>query len=165
MCLVEDSLLDLFLFHQDSPAQSIKTYSELTGFAPKPPTWSLGVILSKAYYKDADELLAVAREVREKNMPCDVITLDGRAWQDTDTRFAFEWDPKRYEDPQPVIDELKALGFKICVWEYPMISVKNPLYKKAADKGWLIKDKRTGEAYRYEWDSVSYTHLTLPTIE
>ncbi|MED5489484.1 MAG: alpha-xylosidase [Pseudomonadota bacterium] len=162
VCLVEDNLLDMFLFHQDSPAQSLKAYSELTGFAPTPPTWSLGVILSKAYYKDADELLAVAREVREKNMPCDVITLDGRAWQDTDTRFAFEWDPKRYADPQPVIDELKALGFKICVWEYPMISVKNPLYKKAAEKGWLIKDKRTGEAYRYAWDLSPFGEVLTP---
>lgn len=162
VCLVEDAVLDMFIYHQDSPAKSIHTYSQLTGFAPTPPTWSLGVILSKAYYKDAEELLAVAREVREKNMPCDVITLDGRAWQDTDTRFAFEWDPTRYADPQPVIDELKSLGFKICVWEYPMISVKNPLYKKAADKGWLIKDKRTGEAYRYEWDLSPFGEVLTP---
>lgn len=162
VCVVEDALLDMFLYHEATPAKSIHTYSQLTGFAPTPPTWSLGVILSKAYYKDAEELLAVAREVREKEMPCDVITLDGRAWQDTDTRFAFEWDPKRYADPKPVIDELKALGFKICVWEYPMISVKNPLFKKAADNGWLIKDKRTGEAYRYEWDLSPFGEVLTP---
>jgi alpha-D-xyloside xylohydrolase len=162
VCVVEDALLDMFLYHEATPAESINTYSQLTGFAPTPPTWSLGVILSKAYYKDAEELLAVAREVREKEMPCDVITLDGRAWQDTDTRFAFEWDPKRYADPKPIIDELKALGFKICVWEYPMISVKNPLFKEAAEKGWLIKDKRTGEAYRYEWDLSPFGEVLTP---
>lgn len=162
ICVVEDTLLDMFLYHCDSPAQSIHTYSSLTGFAPVPPKWSLGVILSKAYYKDADELLAVAREVREKNMPCDVITLDGRAWQDTDTRFAFEWDPTRYADPKPVLDELKAMDFKICVWEYPMISVKNPLFAKAAEKGWLIKDKRTGDAYRYEWDLSPFGEVLTP---
>ncbi|MEG3767204.1 alpha-xylosidase [Alteromonas sp. 14N.309.X.WAT.G.H12] len=162
VCLVEDSELDVFIYHCESPAQSVRTYSELTGFAPTPPTWSLGVILSKAYYKDAEELLAVAREVRDKNMPCDVITLDGRAWQDTDTRFAFEWDPTRYADPKPVIDQLKELGFKICVWEYPMISVKNPLFKRAAENGWLIKDKRTGEAYRYEWDLSPFGEVLTP---
>ncbi|RDV28933.1 alpha-xylosidase [Alteromonas aestuariivivens] len=162
VCMVEDDLLDMFIYHADTPAKGILTYSQLTGFAPEPPTWSLGVILSKAYYKDAEELLAVAREVREKKMPCDVITLDGRAWQDTDTRFAFEWDPKRYADPKPVMDELKTLGFKICVWEYPMISVKNPLFQKAADKGWLIKDKRTGEPYRYEWDLSPFGEVLTP---
>ena len=162
ICLVEDESLDVFLYSEQTPAQSIKRYCELTGFAPVPPKWSAGVILSKAYYKDADELLAVAREVREKNMPCDVITLDGRAWQDTDTRFAFEWDPSRYEDPQPVIDELKALNFKICVWEYPLISVKNVLFKRAAENGWLIKDKRTGEAYEYEWDLSPFGEVLTP---
>ncbi|MDB2330552.1 alpha-xylosidase [Alteromonas sp.] len=162
VCIVEDNALDMFLYHCDTPAQSINTYSSLTGFAPVPPTWSLGVILSKAYYKDADELLAVAREVRERKMPCDVITLDGRAWQDTDTRFAFEWDPSRYQDPKPVIDELKAMDFKICVWEYPMVSVKNPLFAEAAKKGWLIKDKRTGEAYRYEWDLSPFGEVLTP---
>lgn len=162
ICLIEDDVLDLFLYQCESPAQSIKRYSELTGFAPIPPKWSTGVILSKAYYKDAEELLAVAREVRENNMPCDVITLDGRAWQDTDTRFAFEWDPSRYADPQLVIDELKSMNFKICVWEYPLISVKNKLFNEAAEKGWLIKDKRTGEAYEYEWDLSPFGEVLTP---
>jgi alpha-D-xyloside xylohydrolase len=44
------------------------------------------------------------------------------------------------------------MGFRICVWEYPLISVRNPLFKTLADKGWLIRDTRTGEAYRYAWD-------------
>ena len=165
VCLVEDDALDVFLYQEQTPAQSINRYCELTGFAPVPPQWSLGVILSKAYYKDADELLSVAREVRAKNMPCDVITLDGRAWQDTDTRFAFEWDPTRYADPKPVLDELKAMDFKICVWEYPMISVNNPLFAKAAENGWLIKDKRTGKAYQYEWDLSPFGEVLTPLPE
>ncbi|MDC9514208.1 glycoside hydrolase family 31 protein [Pseudoalteromonas sp. CST5] len=165
VCLVEDDALDVFLYHEQTPAQSINRYCELTGFAPVPPQWSFGVILSKAYYKDADELLSVAREVRAKNMPCDVITLDGRAWQDTDTRFAFEWDPTRYADPKPVLDELKAMDFKICVWEYPMISVNNPLFAKAAENGWLIKDKRTGKAYQYEWDLSPFGEVLTPLPE
>ena len=165
VCLVEDDALDVFLYQEQTPAQSINRYCELTGFAPVPPQWSFGVILSKAYYKNADELLSVAREVRAKNMPCDVITLDGRAWQDTDTRFAFEWDPTRYADPKPVLDELKAMDFKICVWEYPMISVNNPLFAKAAENGWLIKDKRTGKAYQYEWDLSPFGEVLTPLPE
>lgn len=160
--LVEDECLDMFVYHADTPSMGINQYCKLTGFAPVPPDWSLGVILSKAYYKDSEELLSVAREVRKKGMPCDVITLDGRAWQDTDTRFAFEWDPKRYANPKPIIDELKSMHFKICVWEYPMISVQNPLFDKAAKNGWLIKDKRTGEAYRYQWDLSPFGEVLTP---
>jgi len=150
--LVEDSSMDLFLFGGDTGTDIIETYTELTGRAPVPPLWSLGVILSKAYYETAEELCATAREVRDRNMPCDVITLDGRAWQDTDTRFAFEWDPKRYPDPAAVVNELKSLDFKVCVWEYPLVSVEHPLFATMAEKGWLLKDRRSGEVYRYQWD-------------
>jgi alpha-D-xyloside xylohydrolase len=150
--VLEDDALDIFVFTGMNGAAQIARYTELTGRAPVPPDWSLGIILSRAYYKDSAEILAVAREVRSRGMPCEVITFDGRAWQDTDTRFAFEWCPKRYPDPKPTIDALKAMGFRICVWEYPLISIKNPLFAELASKGWLIRDARTGEAYRYAWD-------------
>lgn len=163
--LVEDSCADIFLFAADNPAHMLDQYTQLTGRAPVPPLWSLGVILSKAYYRDAEELLTTARQVREKQMPCDVITLDGRAWQDTDTRFAFEWDPSRYPEPATVIDELKALNFKICVWEYPLVSVNNPLFKQMADKGWLLKHRDTGETYRYQWDMSCFGEVLTPLPE
>jgi len=150
--VVEDESLDLFLLAGNDGAEIIGQYTGLTGRAPVPPLWSLGLILSKAYYRTADEILAVARELRARRLPCDTITFDGRAWQDTETRFAFEWDPARYSDPYAVVDELKALDFKVCVWEYPLISVKNPLFSEMAAKGWLLKDRRTGEAYRHDWD-------------
>ncbi|MFT5814022.1 MAG: alpha-D-xyloside xylohydrolase [Psychroserpens sp.] len=160
--LIEDYSLDLFILSAPSGAEMLNTYTELTGKAPTPPDWSLGVILSKAYYKDVPELLATAKAVREHNMPCDVITLDGRAWQDTNTRFAFEWDKTRYDDPAAVIAELKAMNFKVCIWEYPMISVENDLFDELASKGWLIKDKRTGEAFQYDWDMSAFGEVLTP---
>lgn len=160
--LVEDYCLDLFILSAPSGEAMLDIYTNLTGKAPTPPDWSLGVILSKAYYKDVDELMATAKAVRKHKMPCDVITLDGRAWQDTDTRFAFEWDKSRYHDPAAVLAELKAMNFKICIWEYPMISVANPLFDKLAKKGWLIKDKRTDEAFQYEWDMRAFGEVLTP---
>jgi alpha-D-xyloside xylohydrolase len=163
--LVEDESLDLFILHGSNGQEILKTYHMLTGSAPVPPAWSLGVILSKAYYKNAEELLETARMVRHKKMPCDVITLDGRAWQDTDTRFAFEWDAKRYPNPATVLNQLKAMHFKICIWEYPLVSVKNPLFDEMAAKGWLLKDKRTGQAYRYSWDMSAFAEVLTPLPE
>jgi alpha-D-xyloside xylohydrolase len=162
---VRDAGLDLFLLDGTDGAAQLRQYTGLTGRAPLPPLWSLGVILSKAYYKDADEILAVAREVRARGMPCDTLTFDGRAWQDTDTRFAFEWDPKRYPDPRPVVEQLKALDFRVCVWEYPLVSVRNPLFDELARRGWLLKDTRTGEAYRYAWDPEPFGAVLTPLPE
>lgn len=162
---VDSPSLDLFVLDGANGAQVLGQYTALTGRAPVPPLWSLGVILSKAYYRTADEILAVAREVRERGMPCDTITFDGRAWQDTDTRFAFEWDPARYPDPRAVIEQLKALDFRICVWEYPLVSVRNPLFGELAAKGWLLKDARSGEAYRYQWDLEPFGAVLTPLPE
>jgi alpha-D-xyloside xylohydrolase len=162
---VEDSALDVFVLAGENGAGLIRQYTDLTGRAPVPPAWSLGVILSKAYYKDSAEILAVAREVRARGMPCEVITFDGRAWQDTDTRFAFEWCPKRYPDPRPTIAALKALDFRICVWEYPLISVRHRLFQELATKGWLLKDARTGGPYRYGWDPEPFGQVLTPLPE
>lgn len=159
---VEDTSMDLFLFAGEDGAAILETYTELTGRAPIPPLWSLGIILSKAYYQNAEELLSTAGAVRDHNMPCDVITLDGRAWQDTATRFAFEWDQKRYPDPAAVIAELKSLDFKVCVWEYPMVSVQNPLFERMSKKGWLLKNKNSGETYRYKWDMSCFGDVLTP---
>jgi alpha-D-xyloside xylohydrolase len=150
--VVEDTALDLFIMAGPDGAQILRAYTDLTGRAPLPPYWSLGTILSKAYYRTADEILEAAREVRRRGVPCDTITFDGRAWQDTDTRFHFFFDPKRYPDPKPVFAELKAMGFKICVWEYPLVSVDGPYFADFAARGWLLKDRRTGEPFRYAFD-------------
>lgn len=160
--LVEDTSMDLFLICGDDGADIIESYTGLTGRAPVPPLYSLGVILSKAYYQDVKELLSTAHDVRDHSMPCDVITLDGRAWQDTDTRFAFEWDPSRFPDPAAVIDELKSLNFKVCLWEYPLVSVENPLFAEMDQKGWLIKDRHTKETYRYQWDMSCFSEVLTP---
>jgi alpha-D-xyloside xylohydrolase len=162
---VDSPSLDLFLLGGRDGAQQLAQYTALTGRAPVPPRWSLGLILSKAYYRDADEILAVAREVRRRGMPCETITFDGRAWQDTETRFAFEWCPRRYPDPKPVRDELKALAFRICVWEYPLVSVKNPLFNELAARGWLIRDDRSGDAFRYQWDLEPFGPVLTPLPE
>ncbi len=159
---VNDNALDLFLFVGETGAEIINHYTTLTGKAPIPPDWSLGVIISKAYYQDADELLATAHEIRKRGMPCDTITLDGRAWQNTDTRFSFDWDPNRYPEPKIILDKLKGLNFKICVWEYPLISIKNPLFKELSDKDWLLKDRATGETYEYEWDMEPFGDVLTP---
>lgn len=167
--LVEDEYFDVFIF-ADSPASAennpganiIARYTELTGRAPTPPGWSGGVILSKAYYKDAEEVLAVAAKVRQVGMPCDVISLDGRAWQDTQTRFAFEWCSARYPQPAPFMRQLKALNFKVCVWEYPLISMQHRWFKEFAEKGWLLTDKRTGKAYEYDWDQQAFDKVLTP---
>ena len=161
---VEDAVLDLFLMAAETPAAMLERYTHLTGRAPRIPRWSLGVWLSRCYYKTGDELLAAARGMREAHFPCDVITLDGRAWLKVQTRFGFEWDDERYPDPAAFVQQVKALGYRLCVWEYPYISIHNPLFDELAEKGYLLRDAE-GAPYLLQWDAGTFgTVLTpLPT--
>jgi len=158
---VADAVLDLFLIAADSPAEMLERYTHLTGRAPKTPTWSFGNWISKAYYRTPDEALSVAKTLVERQIPCDVLTMDGRAWQDTDTRFAFEWDPERFPDPAVFCAEIKKYVPKLCVWEYPLISERNPIHAELAGAGYLLKDK-DGAPYRYEWDLSPFGEVLTP---
>ena len=163
--LVEDEALDLFLIAAPDPVATLERYTWLTGRPAAVPPWSLGAWLSKAYYRDADEFLAAARRVRDLRLPMDVITLDGRAWQDTSTRFAFEWDKARYPDPRRVLDAVKAEGLRVCVWEYPLVSVHSPAFADLAAKGFFLRHARTGEPWLQHWDQAPFgsTLTALPT--
>ena len=158
---VADAVLDLFLIVADRPAAMLERYTHLTGRAPKAPTWSFGNWISKAYYRTPEEALEAARTIVDRNIPCDVLTMDGRAWQDTDTRFAFEWDPKRFPDPTAFVAEIKRYVPKLCVWEYPLISELSPRYRELADKGYLLKDA-DGTPYHYEWDLSPFGEVLTP---
>jgi alpha-D-xyloside xylohydrolase len=146
---VEDDSLDLFLF-SGSPANILDSYSILTGRPALAPLWSLGMWLSRAYYKTPEEAIETAAELRRRRIPCDVITLDGRAAWEVRTRFSFEWDKSRFKQPKQSLVALKAFDLKVCVWEYPCVSIHNPLFKTLADKGWLLK-KSDGSAYVFDW--------------
>jgi alpha-D-xyloside xylohydrolase len=148
----DDAALDLFLFAASDPAALLRDLHALTGAPARPPDWSFGVWLSKAYHRDAAEIVAAARTVRAKRMPCDVITFDGRAWQDTPTRFHFHWDPSRYPDAASVVRELKSHGLRVCCWEYPLVSVEGALFPRLAADGHLLKDG-SGAPLVFHWDT------------
>jgi len=146
---IEDAALDMFLFAGE-PAKILDRYTALTGRAAQPPLWGYGMWLSRAYYKTPQEAIDTAADVRRRAIPCDVITLDGRAAWEVRTRFAFEWDKARFDDPKRILSELKSHNLKVCVWEYPYISVHNPLFAEFEAKGWLLKNS-DGKAYVFDW--------------
>ena len=163
-CLLsQEKQLDLFFFLGESPAELLSHYANLTGSAPEVPRWSLGIWMSRAFYRTADEAMSVARELRERKLPCDVFTLDGRAWLDVDTRCTLDFD-ERYPDPAGWIAELKTMHYKLCVWEYPLISVRNALYAELAEKGYFLTDKN-GAPYIYHWDPAPFGQLLTPLPE
>jgi alpha-D-xyloside xylohydrolase len=154
--VVEDEALDLFLIGGRDPAQIIDRYTQLTGRAPDVPLWGLGLWVSKAYYRTPEEAIAVAGKLRQRRIPCDVLTLDGRAAWDVQTRFDFQWDAQRFPHPAATLARMKAQGLKICVWEYPYVSIHSRLFQELASKRYLLTTEQ-GDPYVFGWDTAPGT--------
>ena len=147
---IQEPELDIFITLGD-PKTMLQNISQLIAKPSLVPLYSLGFWWSKAYYKDENEILDTAKRIRNDGFGADVITFDGRAYLDTDTRFHFEFDSSRYHHPQSTIAQLKALGFKICCWEYPLVSIHNKDFQNLQDKGYFLRNQ-DGETYIYHWD-------------
>ncbi|MFO1283651.1 MAG: glycoside hydrolase family 31 protein [Burkholderiales bacterium] len=154
--VVEDEALDLFLFAGATPASIVDLYTQLTGRAPAVPRWSLGLWVSRAYYRTPEEAVAVAKKLRERRIPCDVLTLDGRAAWKVETRFNFRWDPDRFRDPKASLAAIRAEHLRVCVWEYPYVSVHDPLFTELAQRHYLLTNDM-GEPLVFGWDTAPGT--------
>lgn len=104
--------LDYFVIHGPSIARVVERYTELTGRMPMPPRWALGYQQSRWSYYPQAEVLRIARTFREKRIPADVLYLDIHYM---DGYRVFTWDRERFPDPDGMLRELEAMGFKTVV--------------------------------------------------
>ena len=148
--VVDDEALDLVLFAADAPAGILDAYTEITGRAPPVPRWSLGLWVSRAHYETPEQAIDVARKLRERRVPCDVLVLDGATAWNTETRFNFEWDGDRFPDPKAVLAQIREHHLRVGVWEYPYVSVRSRLFRELAQRGYLLRSAN-GEPYVFAW--------------
>lgn len=143
---VPDDLLDYYMIAGPAPADVLDRYHRLTGRPVTPPRWALGTWISTGYLKiDQQETIAQAERIRAHGIPCDVLHLDAY-WQRSDRWSDLCWDPDRFPDPQAMLDSLHALGFRICAWMNPYVSIKSPLFAEGDEKGHFLR-RADGSTY------------------
>ena len=153
---INDSRLDYYLIYGPSFKDILNQYTEITGKSPVPPKWSFGIWMSRCYYESRKVVEKVADELREKGIPCDVINFDGY-WMRDGMICDFIWDEERFSDPEKMIYKLKKKGFKICLWEYPYVSVKSKMYKEGEKRGFFLT-KKDGSVYQINSGAVAASH-------
>ena len=103
----DDGEMNYYLLHADTVRELLAAYTHLTGRMPLPPLWSLGLQQCRySYYPDA-EVLNIAKQFRQKDIPADVIYLDIHYM---DRYRVFTWHPTYFPQPKKLIRELKV-GF------------------------------------------------------
>jgi alpha-D-xyloside xylohydrolase len=137
--IVDDEALDLFVFTGDTPAAILDAFTTLTGRPSPVPRWGLGLWVSRARFDSPDEALEVARTLRERRIPSDVLVLDhASAWR-SGTRFDFAWDDERFADPRGALAAIRAQNLRVCVAEHPYVAYESPLFRQLAQRGYLLQ--------------------------
>ena len=133
---VESASLDLFFIGGGSVQSIVHNYRRLTGVPRLPPLWSYGAWMARMTYFSAKEALDVAQGMRKGGFPCDVIHLD-TGWFKTDWRCEWEFSPERFPDPEGFLREMRNLGFRVCLWQLPLVTEGTSLYSMAREKRYV----------------------------
>jgi alpha-D-xyloside xylohydrolase len=134
--------LRAYLILGDGIAPLIHAYHRLTGAPGVPPDWSFGFWISRWGYRTRDEVMQVARRMREERVPCDVIHVDPYWMRYHEGHHGdLEWDESAFPDPKGMIAELKAMGFKLSLWESPYVPLDSEMRADGERRGFLMKSK------------------------
>lgn len=149
---VEGQRLKWFIIYGPTPKEILTRYTLLTGRANQVPAWSFGLWLSTSFTTEYDEetVNSFLTGMQEREIPLQVFHYDcfwmrGFQWCD------FEFDSSRFPDPQGQITRLKESGTisKVCVWINSYLGQASPVFKEAADAGYLLKRK---DGSVWQWD-------------
>ena len=127
--------LDYFVYVGSSPAEVLRRYHVLTGFAPRLPEWASGYWQSNSYYASQDELLSVARDHLSRGLPLAAMFVDYMHW----TRLGeWEWDSEQWPDPAAMVAELAESGVRVMVAVWPHVSPRSKHFNSLLERGLLV---------------------------
>lgn len=114
--------LDFFLILGGTPAERLGEYCRLTGLPQMPPLWAFGYQQSHRTIWSRETVLGVARDFREKRLPCDVLIYLGTGFCPSGWNTgngSFDFNPRAFPDPLAMIADLHREHFKIVLHVVP----------------------------------------------
>lgn len=138
--------LDFYFLYGPEFDQIIHGFRFLTGRVPLLPQWIFGYLQSKERYHSQEELLAVAREYRQRQIPLDGIVLDWHSWTG-DLWGQKSLDPERFPQPEAMMEELHRLQIRLMVSIWPTMHNHGPDQQEMLEQGFLLGDQATYNAF------------------
>ena len=125
---------DYLIYAGETPADVLKIYCDLTGYAPKFPEWAAGFWQSKLRYESQEDLLEVAREYKKRGIPITAIVIDYFHWTEQG-----EWKFEYWPDPAAMCRELKEMKIEPVVSIWPTINPKSENYEEMNEANMLVR--------------------------
>ncbi|MCX6306910.1 MAG: glycoside hydrolase family 31 protein [Bacteroidetes bacterium] len=139
-----DGEMDYYFFGASTVAGIIRDYTWLTGRMQMPPYWSLGYQQCRWSYFPESQLMSIAQQFRDKQIPCDVLYLD---IDYMDSYKIFTWNKERFQQPKAMTDKLNGMGFHLATIVDPGIKV---------EKGYFAYDEGVANDYFAKYPDGSY---------
>jgi alpha-D-xyloside xylohydrolase len=162
--------VSFFVIAGDNSDEIYEGYRQLTGIAHMLPKAAYGYIQSKAIYPTQDQLMAVAKGYRDRNLPLDVIVVD---FLNMTKQGNMDLDPARWPNPAAMNKELHSMGITTLISVWPHFAPGTRYYDMLKQKGWLVHtangapdfghfkdvigpniDTTNPEAARWWWDAI-----------
>ena len=121
---------------EDTPADTVRQLSQLTGYAPEFPEWAAGFWQCKLRYETQEELLETARQYKQRNIPISVIVIDFFHWTE---QGDWKFDPRYWPDPKAMVEELNSMGIRLMVSVWPTVHKSSENYAALAEKNMLLR--------------------------
>ena len=143
--VADGPMYPVIVIERDTPQRVVQALTDLTGRIDLPPLWSMGYHQCRySYYPDA-QVRAIAREFRERQIPCDVI------WMDIDYMDGFRsftFDPDHFPNPAGTNAFLHENGFH-SVWMIDPGIKRDPgyhVYDSGTERDVWVRDE-TGKPF------------------
>lgn len=120
--------VDVYVFAGPTMLDAVRRYNLFAGGGAEPPEWGLGFWYRAVGTANADEALAIARDLRNSQIPCDVLGLEP-GWQSHAYSCSFAWDSGRFPKPAGFIKDITTLGYRVNLWEHAFTHPSSPLFE------------------------------------
>ena len=136
----EGNRQDLYIFaYGHDYTAALGDFVKVAGRIPMPPRYTLGYWWSRYWIYTDEEMLDLGREMRERNIPMDVMIVDmdwHLTWKDMDKRIGhdefgqrrgwtgYTWNRDLFPDPKGFLSDVHAMGYKTALNLHPASGIR-----------------------------------------
>ncbi len=118
---------DIYIFGGRSMLEVVQRYNLFNGGGVLPPKWGLGFTQRVPTLFSASDIEQEVRDFEAHNFPLDFVGVEP-GWHSMAYPCTFQWDKKRFPDPERFLNGLLEKGVRVNLWLNPYVSPASSLY-------------------------------------
>lgn len=131
---------DIYYITGDRILDIVSSYNLLSGGGCMPPLWGLGGFYRCCGRFNEEQVLSLAKRMREYHIPCDILGLEP-GWQTKSYSCSFLWDEGgRFPNHKKTVEALINNNFHLNLWEHCYTHPTSPIFDELVpfSGDWLL---------------------------